>query len=52
MYNECSIFLHFCRKKELLSRDDLVLQWRPLYELAESILNSKFEHLGLQLLPS
>lgn len=44
--------IELLKKKELLSRDDLSLPWRPLYELVESILNSKYEHLGLQLFPS
>jgi len=39
------------RKKELLSRDDLELHWRPLYDLYESILYSKTEHLGLNWFP-
>lgn len=39
------------RKKELLSRDDLELPWRPLYEMLERILYSKTEHLGLNWFP-
>lgn len=39
------------RKKELLSREDLELQWRPLYELHDRILFSKTEHLGLNWFP-
>ncbi|ESP01603.1 hypothetical protein LOTGIDRAFT_238219, partial [Lottia gigantea] len=40
------------KKKELLTREDLELPWRPLYELCEVTVNSKFEPLGLHLLPS
>lgn len=39
------------RKKELLSREDLELHWRPLYELHDRILFSKTEHLGLNWFP-
>lgn len=39
------------RKKELLSRGDLELPWRPLYEMLERILYSKTEHLGLNWFP-
>lgn len=39
------------RKKELLSREDLELSWRPLYELHDRILFSKTEHLGLNWFP-
>lgn len=39
------------RKKELLSRDDLQLPWRPLYDLYESVVYSKTEHLGLVWFP-
>ncbi len=45
-----TLFLTF-RKKELLSRYDLELPWRPLYDLYESILHSKTEHLGLNWFP-
>lgn len=39
------------RKRELLSREDLELNWRPLYELHDRILFSKTEHLGLNWFP-
>jgi len=39
------------RKKELLSREDIELPWRPLYELQDRILYSKTEHLGLNWFP-
>lgn len=39
------------RKRELLSREDLELPWRPLYELQDRILYSKTEHLGLNWFP-
>ncbi|XP_064483757.1 proteasome activator complex subunit 4-like [Ornithodoros turicata] len=40
------------KKKELLSRNDLSIAWRPLYELYERALYSPYEHLGMLLLPS
>ncbi|XP_037836937.1 proteasome activator complex subunit 4B isoform X1 [Kryptolebias marmoratus] len=40
------------RKKELLSRDDLQLPWRPLYNLYERVVYSKTEHLGLIWFPN
>ncbi|KAK3093564.1 hypothetical protein FSP39_017345 [Pinctada imbricata] len=39
------------KKKELLTREDLVLPWKPLYELAEWVIYSRYEHLGLQFFP-
>lgn len=39
------------RKKELLSRDDLQLPWRPLYDVYEKVVYSKTEHLGLIWFP-
>lgn len=39
------------RKKELLSRDDLQLPWRPLYQVYERVVYSKTEHLGLVWFP-
>jgi hypothetical protein len=35
------------RKKELLTSDDLALEWRPLYDLYERIMYSQFEQLGM-----
>ncbi|XP_028989298.1 proteasome activator complex subunit 4B-like isoform X2 [Betta splendens] len=40
------------KKKELLSRDDLQLPWRPLHELHERVVYSKTEHLGLVWFPT
>ncbi|KAL3232022.1 hypothetical protein MRX96_023105 [Rhipicephalus microplus] len=39
------------KKRELLSREDLSIEWRPLYELYERLLYSPYEHLGMLLLP-
>lgn len=47
--NNCLAFTN--RKKELLSRDDLQLPWRPLYDLYERVVYSKTEHLGLIWFP-
>ncbi|KAG7492479.1 hypothetical protein MATL_G00015050 [Megalops atlanticus] len=46
------LLITLLKKKELLSRDDLELPWRPLYELYERILYSKTEHLGLNWFPN
>ena len=35
------------RKKDLLTRDDLVLPWRPLYKLVVDVVYSPYEHHGL-----
>uniref|UniRef100_A0A8B9PYW3 Proteasome activator subunit 4 n=1 Tax=Apteryx owenii TaxID=8824 RepID=A0A8B9PYW3_APTOW len=45
------LLINLLKKKELLSRDDLELPWRPLYEMLERILYSKTEHLGLNWFP-
>ncbi|KAJ8248283.1 hypothetical protein GJAV_G00240340 [Gymnothorax javanicus] len=46
------LLISLLKKKDLLSRDDLELPWRPLYELHERILYSKTEHLGLNWFPN
>lgn len=46
------LLINLLKKKELLSREDLELQWRPLYELHDRILYSKTEHLGLNWFPN
>ncbi|TWW82330.1 Proteasome activator complex subunit 4B [Takifugu flavidus] len=45
------LLIQLLKKKELLSRDDLQLPWRPLYDLYESVVYSKTEHLGLIWFP-
>ncbi|KAL8607379.1 hypothetical protein ACOMHN_024404 [Nucella lapillus] len=40
------------KKEELLSREDLVLSWRPLYVLMEDTIYSSLEQHGLRLLPT
>uniref|UniRef100_A0A8C2H092 Proteasome activator subunit 4b n=1 Tax=Cyprinus carpio TaxID=7962 RepID=A0A8C2H092_CYPCA len=52
MQNFARLLINLLKKKELLSRDDLELPWRPLYDLYESILYSKTEHLGLNWFPN
>ena len=39
------------RKRELISRDDLVLPWRPLYNLVDFTFHSKYEVAGLKKHP-
>ncbi|XP_029305181.1 proteasome activator complex subunit 4A isoform X1 [Cottoperca gobio] len=46
------LLINLLKKRELLSRDDLQLMWRPLYELYDRILFSKTEHLGLNWFPN
>ncbi|EGV92976.1 Proteasome activator complex subunit 4 [Cricetulus griseus] len=46
------LLINLLKKKELLSRDDLELPWRPLYDMVEKILYSKTEHLGLNSFPN
>ncbi|XP_077341678.1 proteasome activator complex subunit 4 [Lithobates pipiens] len=46
------LLVQLLKKKELLSREDLQLPWRPLYEMLERILYSKTEHLGLNWFPN
>uniref|UniRef100_A0A8C7M2N7 Proteasome activator subunit 4 n=1 Tax=Oncorhynchus kisutch TaxID=8019 RepID=A0A8C7M2N7_ONCKI len=45
------LLINLLKKRELLSREDLELPWRPLYELQDRILYSKTEHLGLNWFP-
>ncbi|KAM9425985.1 proteasome activator complex subunit 4B [Pholidichthys leucotaenia] len=52
MQSYARLLIQLLKKKELLSRDDLQLPWRPLYELYERIIYSKTEHLGLIWFPS
>ncbi|KAL5009261.1 hypothetical protein ScPMuIL_014842 [Solemya velum] len=44
--------IHLLKKKELLSREDLMLPWKPLYDLVESVIYSACEPHGLQLFPT
>ncbi|KAL3050189.1 hypothetical protein OYC64_012265 [Pagothenia borchgrevinki] len=46
------LLINLLKKRELLSREDLELNWRPLYELYDRILFSKTEHLGLNWFPN
>ncbi|XP_038138502.1 proteasome activator complex subunit 4B [Cyprinodon tularosa] len=52
MCSYARLLIQLLKKKELLSRDDLQLPWRPLYELYERIIYSKTEHLGLIWFPN
>lgn len=51
LFSSICLWDSFNRKRELLSREDLELSWRPLYELHDRILFSKTEHLGLNWFP-
>ncbi|XP_037609870.1 proteasome activator complex subunit 4B-like [Sebastes umbrosus] len=52
MQSYARLLIQLLKKKELLSRDDLQLPWRPLYDLYESVVYSKNEHLGLIWFPN
>ncbi|KAK7140459.1 hypothetical protein R3I94_012924 [Phoxinus phoxinus] len=52
MQSFARLLITLLKKKELLSREDIELPWRPLYELQDRILHSKTEHLGLNWFPS
>ncbi|XP_026207401.1 proteasome activator complex subunit 4B-like [Anabas testudineus] len=52
MQSFARLLIHLLKKKELLSRDDLQLSWRPLYNLYERVVYSKTEHLGLIWFPN
>uniref|UniRef100_A0A8C4HVE7 Proteasome activator complex subunit 4 n=1 Tax=Dicentrarchus labrax TaxID=13489 RepID=A0A8C4HVE7_DICLA len=51
MQSYARLLIQLLKKKELLSRDDLQLPWRPLYDLYERVVYSKTEHLGLIWFP-
>uniref|UniRef100_A0A672JGF3 Proteasome activator subunit 4b n=1 Tax=Salarias fasciatus TaxID=181472 RepID=A0A672JGF3_SALFA len=51
MQGYARLLIQLLKKKELLSRDDLQLPWRPLYDLYERVAYSKTEHLGLIWFP-
>uniref|UniRef100_A0A673KJN7 Proteasome activator complex subunit 4A n=1 Tax=Sinocyclocheilus rhinocerous TaxID=307959 RepID=A0A673KJN7_9TELE len=51
MQSFARLLITMLKKKELLSREDLELPWRPLYELQDRILYSKTEHLSLNWFP-
>ncbi|XP_013404552.1 proteasome activator complex subunit 4 [Lingula anatina] len=46
-----TLFISLLKKKELLSREDLELPWKPLYKLAEEVFYSTYEPHGLALFP-
>lgn len=48
----CYCVITIFRKRVLLSREDLVLPWRPLYKLLDNSAYSRYEHHGLVLLPT
>ena len=40
------------KKKELLTRDELMIDWKPLYLLYERLFHKNLESLGLIKLPN
>lgn len=47
--NEFFFFFFNTRKWRLLSRDDLTLPWKPLYQLVKQVFHSKFKILGMKI---
>eukprot|EP00094_Tigriopus_californicus_P000230 TCALIF_00223-PA protein Name:"Similar to psme4 Proteasome activator complex subunit 4 (Xenopus laevis)" AED:0.06 eAED:0.06 QI:66/0.84/0.71/1/0.84/0.85/14/306/1826 len=47
-----SVLINLLRRKELIPRSELTLDWRPYYDLYERIMFSPFEPVGLVLNPS
>ncbi|KAM9831639.1 proteasome activator complex subunit 4B-like [Neosynchiropus ocellatus] len=52
MLTYARLLIQLLKKKELLSREDMELPWRPLYDLYERVAYSKTEHLGLIWFPN
>jgi proteasome activator subunit 4 len=46
-----SALVSLLKKKDLLTRSDLSLPWRPLYDLYERLLFSPYEPLGMLQFP-
>ncbi|KAK3731823.1 hypothetical protein QZH41_020179, partial [Actinostola sp. cb2023] len=42
------VLIRLLKKRKLISRDDLTLPWRPLYDAVEFMFYSKFESVGLK----
>jgi proteasome activator subunit 4 len=52
LVNHIGVTLHSLLKKtDLITGEQLMLDWRPLYELVERFLFSKYETLGLMKIP-
>jgi len=50
VYYKSHQFLLF-RKRQLLTREDLTIPWRPFYELVKSVRFSKLAPMGLEKFP-
>ena len=48
----CNVLIKLLKKRELLSRTDLQLDWVPFYELTERFTYSKMEPMGLEWIPT
>ena len=48
----CNALTKLLKKRELLSRKDLQLDWVPIYKLVERFLYSKLEPMGLEWTPN
>lgn len=40
------------KKRELLTREDILIEWKPLYQLYERLFHTNTESLGLIKLPN
>ncbi|XP_076815650.1 proteasome activator complex subunit 4A-like [Clavelina lepadiformis] len=47
----CGAMGKLLKKRHLLSRKDLLLDWVPLYKLSEQLIYSKMEPMGLEWIP-
>ena len=45
------IIVSLMKRKELLDRSDLQIEWRPLYQLFDRLMYSSYEALGMISLP-
>ena len=47
----CVLYVLIDRKRHLVSRDDLQLPWKPVYELYHEVFHSKGVKMGLKNFP-
>ncbi|XP_072167902.1 proteasome activator complex subunit 4-like [Diadema setosum] len=45
------ILIMLLKKRNLLSRDDITIPWKPLYKIVERVIYSQYEPLGLEWFP-
>ncbi|XP_052767290.1 proteasome activator complex subunit 4A-like [Mya arenaria] len=47
-----SMLSSLLKKKKLLTREDLTIQWRPLYKLVDNVMYNTYDQHGLLLMPA